>query len=128
MSTTENKTYVGHCHCGAYKFTLTRPPVTSVTACNCSICSRNAYLYIDVPEGSTFKVERGADKLTRYTFGSAKWVHDFCQKCGITCLVKELNTNPERFYINARVLQDIDLKSLKVEECDPSSVSFPLHT
>ena len=30
-------------------------------------------MYIDLPEGSTFKVERGGDKLKRYTFGNGKW-------------------------------------------------------
>ena len=72
-TTTDMKTYTGHCHCGAYKFTLTRPPLDSYTTCNCSICARKGYMYIDIPEGSTFKVERGDDKLKRYYFGSRKW-------------------------------------------------------
>ena len=70
---TELKTYTGNCHCGLYKYTLTRPAITSATSCNCSICSRNAYLYVDIPEGSTFKVERGEGELKRYAFGSKKW-------------------------------------------------------
>lgn len=49
-------------------------------------------------------------------------VHDFCPTCGVTPLVKELGTDAERFYINARVLQDVDFSSLKHEECDPLSV------
>ena len=49
-------------------------------------------------------------------------IHDFCPTCGVTLLVKELDTDPERFYINARVLQDVDFSSLKHEECDPLSV------
>lgn len=74
MSTTaEMKTYVGHCHCGAYKFNLTCPLLKSYTTCNCSICARKGYMYIDIPEGSTFNIERGGDKLKRYTFGNAKW-------------------------------------------------------
>lgn len=36
----ELKTYHGSCHCGNAKFSVQLAPITTVFACNCSICSR----------------------------------------------------------------------------------------
>lgn len=119
MSTTEHNTYTGNCHCGAYKFTLACPPLTSAYKCNCSICSRNAYLSFEVPAGADLTIERGEDKLTRYTFGPGKWAHDFCPKCGINGIGKQVDPSSKQYYVNARVLQDLDLSQLEIKECVP---------
>jgi hypothetical protein len=48
-------TYTGNCHCNNVKYTVTQsPPLNDpsceVIECNCSICSRNGYLFIYVPD------------------------------------------------------------------------------
>lgn len=47
------KTYKASCHCGAFKYDVTTASLddasTEVSRCNCSICTRNGYLLIYVP-------------------------------------------------------------------------------
>lgn len=50
-----SETYNGSCHCGKVKYTVKQsPPLTDpsveVGECNCSICLRNGYLFIYIPE------------------------------------------------------------------------------
>jgi hypothetical protein len=47
-------TYKASCHCGAFQYDVTasppfEDPSASVMECNCSICTRNGYLFIYVP-------------------------------------------------------------------------------
>ena len=61
-------TYNGNCHCQKIKYTVTQsPPLTDpaceVTDCNCSICSRNGYLFIYVPEKNVIFEEGAIDDL-----------------------------------------------------------------
>jgi hypothetical protein len=47
-------TYKASCHCGAFSYSVTAsPPLNgpnaTVLECNCSICTRNGYLFIYVP-------------------------------------------------------------------------------
>lgn len=47
-------TYNASCHCGAFAYTVTASPAlddasAAVMECNCSICARNGYLFIYVP-------------------------------------------------------------------------------
>lgn len=48
-----NQTYKASCHCGAFAYNVTTASLadasTEVTHCNCSICARNGYLLIYVP-------------------------------------------------------------------------------
>lgn len=48
-----NQTYKASCHCGAFAYSVTTASLadasTEVTNCNCSICARNGYLLIYVP-------------------------------------------------------------------------------
>jgi hypothetical protein len=69
------QTYPGNCHCGAFRFVITCPPITSAKECNCSLCSKKRYLWIDVPV-TKFAVVRGVEEeLTGYSFGVKKTVH-----------------------------------------------------
>lgn len=53
-------TYRGNCHCGAVRYTLRSPDLTSIDVieCNCSICSRNGYLFVYI-EDADLDWERG---------------------------------------------------------------------
>ncbi len=73
----------GGCHCGAvrYRARLPEPPVPALD-CNCSICSRTGFLHVIVPHDE-FTLERGAEALTSYRFGTGAAEHLFCRHCGV---------------------------------------------
>jgi hypothetical protein len=62
------------CHCQAFTYTITAsPPLSSPSAeimeCNCSICTRNGYLFIYVPDAAV-KFTKGdlSEFRVRYPF------------------------------------------------------------
>ncbi|KAI9888101.1 MAG: hypothetical protein M1823_000036 [Watsoniomyces obsoletus] len=67
---TSSKTYEGSCHCAQTKLTAKVSPALEdqkVVSCNCSICSRNGYLFVYVDDGDvTFP--SGKDSLKVRTF------------------------------------------------------------
>jgi hypothetical protein len=70
-SATTTQTYRGNCHCAAVTFSVSVPPVNSVSACTCSLCSKiSARWVMFKPED--LKIERGEDKLVEYKFGTKK--------------------------------------------------------
>ena len=52
--------YNGNCHCGRYRFTVRVPEIRQMTACHCSLCLKQGYLWL-VPEPGQF-VETRADE------------------------------------------------------------------
>ena len=57
----------GGCHCGAVRYEVLAPDEIEVKECNCSICRKTGYLHLIV-EAERFRLLKGADKLTTYTF------------------------------------------------------------
>ncbi len=53
-SSDDTATYKGGCHCGKISYSVdVSPPLDKgheVVGCNCSICSRNAYLFVFLKE------------------------------------------------------------------------------
>lgn len=115
MSSTDLKTYNGNCHCGAFKYSISLPEITSATDCSCSMCQRKGYLFVDAKAGPLV-IHRGENDgtLQRYTFSTEKWPHDFCKTCGITCIIRELGT--EKVFINANTVMGLDVWKLKIEQ------------
>lgn len=67
---TELKTYRGNCHCGSYIYEVTVPEITSVSVCDCSICTKKNYMYLWMTPGrDSLKVIKDDGLLTDYTFG-----------------------------------------------------------
>jgi hypothetical protein len=52
---TDLQKYEGNCHCGQYKFSINVPEIKKVRTCNCSICTRVCYLFIN-PQAGILKV------------------------------------------------------------------------
>jgi hypothetical protein len=73
-ATPELKTYHGNCHCGAFKFSLKLPEITSVMGCNCSICFRKDYKWV-FPGVGAFTIEKGEGTLKDYEFGPKSMAH-----------------------------------------------------
>jgi hypothetical protein len=64
----ELKTYYGNCHCGAFKFNVELPEMTSARTCNCSICFRTGGKWL-FPSTGCFTIEKGEETLKNYEFG-----------------------------------------------------------
>ena len=51
-----SKTYRASCHCGAFAYDVTTADLenekTEIVRCNCSICMRNGYLLVYVPNNN----------------------------------------------------------------------------
>jgi hypothetical protein len=76
------KTYAGGCHCGAVRYEADLDLSQGTIRCNCSICSKVRAWLISAEPGS-FRLQRGADALSEYTFGPQRIHHLFCKHCGI---------------------------------------------
>ena len=74
--------YAGGCHCGAIQFEVEAPEHIEASECNCSMCSKAGYLHLIVP-AARFRLLRGAEHITTYTFNTGVAKHTFCKVCGI---------------------------------------------
>ncbi|KAI1456347.1 Mss4-like protein [Annulohypoxylon moriforme] len=80
------KVYTGGCHCGAITLALKSKPINStykanLLECDCSICTRNAYLWI-YPSKSQVTIT-GTSNFGYYSFGRGIWKKTFCRTCGV---------------------------------------------
>ena len=111
------QTYRGSCHCGKVRYEV-KADLTQVIACNCSICSRKAYLLTFVsPE--QFNLLSGGDDLTDYQFNTMNIHHLFCAKCGIQSFGRGTKRDgTPAISINVRCLEGVEPSELKVMNVD----------
>jgi len=106
----------GGCHCGAVVFEVDAPAALEVYECNCSICSMTGFWHLIVP-GGRFRLLRGADSLTAYTFNTGTARHLFCRVCGIKSFYVP-RSNPDGYSVNARCLDRSSIEQLSFEAFD----------
>ena len=106
----------GGCHCGSVRFAVTAPAHIVVSQCNCSICSKSGYLGLPVPR-SRFKLLRGEDCLTTYTFNTGVARHLFCRYCGIKSFYVP-RSHPHGFNVNARCIDAGSIRSMIIRPFD----------
>jgi hypothetical protein len=109
-------THRGGCHCGDVAFEVEAPARLTVQDCNCSMCSMTGYLHLIVP-ASRFRLLRGDDRLTAYTFNTGVARHLFCRRCGIKSFYVP-RSNPDGFSVNARCLDRSTIEDLEIEAFD----------
>lgn len=109
-------THTGACHCGAVRYEVDAPANLHVSECNCSICSRSAYLHLIVPR-SRFRLLTGEDNLSTYTFDTHEAKHLFCRTCGIKSFYIP-RSHPDGISVNARSLDPATINSMQVEFFD----------
>lgn len=109
-------THRGGCHCGAVAFEVDAPARLTVQECNCSICTMTGFLHLIVP-ASRFRLLRGSDDLTTYTFNTGAAKHLFCRRCGIKSFYVP-RSHPDGFSVNARCLDADTIRSQRVEPFD----------
>jgi len=112
----EHVRHSGGCHCGEVAFEVTAPPELRVQECNCSICRMTGFLHLIVP-ASRFRLVRGAESITTYSFNTGTARHLFCRRCGIKSFYVP-RSNPDGFSVNARCLDPATVARLDVEPFD----------
>lgn len=106
----------GGCHCGRVRFEVEAPATLDVTECNCSICSKVAYLHLIVSK-PRLRLLRGEDALTLYTFLTRTARHLFCATCGVKAFYVP-RSHPDGYSVNARCLDPGSVEGLRVTSFD----------
>ena len=106
----------GGCHCGAVRFEVEAPAEPRVEECNCSICAPFGYLHLIVPR-ERFRLLRGEDALTTYTFNTGVARHLFCRTCGVKSFYVP-RSHPDGYSVNARCLDPGTVARLVIRPFD----------
>jgi hypothetical protein len=109
-------THTGGCHCGRIRFEVIAPEHLPVEECNCSICSKSAYLHLIVPAGR-FTLLSGKEALVTYTFNTHTAKHLFCGVCGIKSFYVP-RSHPDGISVNARCLDLGTVRGMSVTRID----------
>jgi hypothetical protein len=96
----------GGCHCGRVHFRVRFADPPELLDCDCSVCAKTAYLHLITPRAD-FTLERGADALTDYRWGSGRAQHLFCATCGIKSFYVPLS-HPDQVSVNWRALDGVE--------------------
>jgi hypothetical protein len=109
-------THSGGCHCGRVRFEVDAPEVLAIDDCNCSMCSRTGYLHLIVPK-ARFRITKGADAMTTYTFNTGIAKHLFCATCGIKPFYVP-RSHPDGISVNARCIDSDTVKGMNITPID----------
>ncbi|XP_073526887.1 centromere protein V [Phyllobates terribilis] len=104
----------GGCHCGAVRFEVWASADLHVFDCNCSICVKKQNRHFIVPS-SRFKLLKGANNLTTYTFNTNKAQHTFCKTCGVQSFYTP-RSNPDGYGIASHCLDEGTVRSVHLEQ------------
>ncbi len=108
--------YHGSCQCGAVAYDVT-VDISNPIACNCSRCQRLGSLFAFTPL-ENFKLLRGEDALSEYTFNKRRIRHMFCKTCGIESFAYgQMPDGTAVVAVNANCLEGVD----------PRALSFNVH-
>lgn len=102
MSTYKSRS--GGCHCKAVRFEVDLPEAFDVEDCNCSICAMSGNIHVIVPS-TRFRLTKGEDQLSEYTFNTGGAKHRFCKICGVKSFYVP-RSNQDGFAITYRCLDN----------------------
>jgi hypothetical protein len=105
----------GSCHCKKVIFEYESAPMPALE-CNCSICKRKGAIWQAV-SNEHFKIVSGEEALELYQFGTKTAKHFFCKHCGISTFSNP-RIAPDKWAINLRCVDDIDIGSLAIVSFD----------
>ncbi|KAK8728324.1 hypothetical protein OTU49_009229 [Cherax quadricarinatus] len=106
----------GGCHCGAVRFQVVAPSHIKVIECNCSICVKKQNKHFVVPS-TNFKLLKGHDSLTTYTFNTHTAKHTFCTVCGVQPFYIP-RSNQDGYGIAPHCLDEGTVKKITLEKFD----------
>lgn len=105
------------CHCG--NITITMPDkITTVTSCNCSICSKYAALwaYFTAEE---IKINAPAESLANYCWGDKMINFHHCKQCGCITHYTSTELGPaQRTAVNVRLLDGKPMSAFNIRYFD----------
>jgi hypothetical protein len=107
--------YRGRCHCGRVAFEV-EGDLAKVSECNCSICTKKAYLHWIVPRDS-FRLLTPESNIATYQFNTRAAKHHFCSVCGCAPFYIP-RSDPDKIDVNARCLESVDVSKLPREFFD----------
>lgn len=107
--------YKGGCHCQAIRFEVKIESYQAIE-CNCSICRQKGFLHLIVPPDN-FKLIKGQDSLTTYTFNTHTAKHTFCRVCGIHCFYTP-RSHPNSIDVNIRCLDENIMDKFAIKSFD----------
>jgi hypothetical protein len=84
--------------------------------CTCSMCEKVGFVHVIVPE-SRFRLLRGGEQITTYTFNTGVAKHTFCSVCGVKPFYRP-RSNPDGRSVNARCLDEATRPKLDLSEFD----------
>lgn len=108
-------THHGSCHCGAVAFEVEAPRRFTALRCNCSVCTKSGFLHLIVPK-SRFRLVRGEEHLSLYTFNTGVAKHYFCRTCGMKPFYVP-RSNPDGIDVNVNCLDPVP-EDIAVEPFD----------
>lgn len=95
------------CHCGAVELRVTRTDgLKTARRCDCSFCRRRGAAAVSV-NLDDLQIVKGADNLTRYSFGTHTAQHHFCKTCGIYTHHRR-RSNPDEYGVNMGGLDGVN--------------------
>lgn len=106
----------GGCHCGAVRWQADLPDAVAALSCNCSICAMTGFIHVIVDKGD-FRVTKGADNLTEYSFNTRAAKHLFCMTCGVKSFYHP-RSHPDGISINLRCLDADAGLTVRIAEFD----------
>ena len=109
-------THKGGCHCGRVEFEVDAPEDVAATLCNCSVCSMTGFVHLIVSKND-FRLIRGADAISTYTFNTGVAQHYFCRHCGVKSYYVP-RSHPEGISVNVNCLQAGTIASMTTEPFD----------
>jgi hypothetical protein len=116
---TKRKFFVHHgfCHCRAVEFEFDSLSKDLVAIeCNCSIClmKKNTHTIIS---SSCFRLTKGKEMLTQYTFNTHQAKHLFCKICGVQPFYIP-RSNPDGYAITISCLDPNTLGEITIVQFD----------
>lgn len=112
-------THTGGCHCGRVQFEIDAPADVEAARCNCSICAMCGFLHLFVSR-KNFRLIKGEDALTTYTFNTGVAQHFFCRHCGIKSYYVP-RSHPDGLSINVNCLDRTTIASVEETPFDGSN-------
>jgi len=104
----------GGCHCRSVRFEVRASANLHVLECNCSLCTKKQNRHFIVPV-KNFKLVKGHDAMSTYSYGSHQAKHFFCKKCGVQSFSIP-RSNPDGYAITLHCLDEGTVKKVKVEK------------
>jgi hypothetical protein len=109
-------THHGGCHCGRVRFEVDALARIEAIECSCSICRMSGFLHLIVP-ATRFRLLRGDEVLTEYTFNTGVARHRFCKICGIKSFYIP-RSHPDGIDVNVHCLDPATIESITISHFD----------